>query len=73
MEHRETKQSGAGLDKDKVLKVLWEKAGEDYTAERLRELFSEFGVVSDVVIKSSKKKGSALVAMATKDAVVSLL
>ncbi|KAI9180503.1 hypothetical protein LWI28_005456 [Acer negundo] len=70
---RETKQSwggGGGLDKDKVLKVSWEKVGEDYTAERLREIFSEFGVVDDVVIKSSKKKGSALVVMATKDAVV---
>ncbi|KAK2665632.1 hypothetical protein Ddye_004206 [Dipteronia dyeriana] len=70
---RETKQSGVGrggLDKDKVLKVSWEKVGEDYTAERLREIFSEFGVVDDVVIKSSKKKGSALVVMANKDAVV---
>ncbi|KAK2665630.1 hypothetical protein Ddye_004204 [Dipteronia dyeriana] len=72
-ERRETKQiggCGAGLDKDKVLKVSWEKVGEDYTAERLRELFSEFGVVSDVDIKSFKKKGSALVVMATKDAAV---
>ncbi|KAK3193299.1 hypothetical protein Dsin_024609 [Dipteronia sinensis] len=74
---RETKQSGgggaggAGLDKNKVLKVSWEKVGEDYTAERLRKLFSEFGVFGDVVIKSSKKKGSALVVMVTKDAVVS--
>ncbi|KAL5857005.1 hypothetical protein ACOSQ3_004463 [Xanthoceras sorbifolium] len=73
--HRETKQSGgggagAGLDKEKMLKVSWEKVGEDYTAERLRELFSEFGAVEDVVIKSSKKKGSALIVMANKDAVV---
>ncbi|KAL5791293.1 hypothetical protein ACOSQ2_006181 [Xanthoceras sorbifolium] len=72
---RETKQSGGGgagpgLDKEKVLKVSWEKVGEDYTAERLREVFSEFGVVEDVVIKSSKKKGSALIVMANKDAVV---
>ncbi|KAH7575754.1 hypothetical protein JRO89_XS02G0209200 [Xanthoceras sorbifolium] len=72
--HRETKQSGgggagAGLDKEKMLKVSWEKVGEDYTAERLRELFSEFGAVEDVVIKSSKKKGSALIVMANKDAV----
>lgn len=68
---KETKQSGGGvvgLDKEKVLKVSWEKVGEDYTAERLREIFSEFGKVEDVVIKSSKKKGSALVVMATKDA-----
>jgi len=54
-----------------VLKVSWEKVGEDYTAEGLRELFSKFGEVDDVVIKSSKKKGSALVVMATKDAAVS--
>lgn len=67
---REKKQSGGGLDKEKVLKVSWEKVGEDYTAERLREIFSEFGAVEDVVIKSSKKKGSALVVMANKDAVV---
>lgn len=64
---------GVGLDKGKVLKVSWEKVGEDYTAERLREIFSEFGKVEDVVIKSSKKKGSALVVMATKDAAVSSL
>lgn len=73
---KETKQSGSGgvgLDKEKVLKVSWEKFGEDYTAERLREIFSEFGKVEDVVIKSSKKKGSALVVMATKSAAVSSL
>lgn len=72
---REKKESGGGggggLDKEKVLKVSWEKVGEDYTSERLREIFSEFGTVEDVVIKSSKKKGSALVVMANKDAVVS--
>lgn len=77
---KETKQSGsgagvarAGLDKEKMLKVSWEKVGEDYTAERLKKIFSEFGQVEDVVIKSSKKKGSALVVMSTKDAAVSLL
>jgi DnaJ family protein C protein 17 len=63
--------TGARVDKEKVLKVSWEKVGEDYTAEGLRELFSKFGEVDDVVIKSSKKKGSALVVMATKDAAVS--
>ncbi|XP_048336162.2 uncharacterized protein LOC107427382 [Ziziphus jujuba] len=64
--------AGAGLDKERVLKVSWEKFGQDYsyTAERLRELFSKFGDVEDVVIKGSKKKGSALVVMATKDAAV---
>lgn len=60
-----------GLDKEKVLKVSWEKIGEDYTAQRLRGIFEEFGDVEDVVIKSSKKKGSALVVMASKDAAVS--
>ncbi|KAK7357888.1 hypothetical protein VNO80_17185 [Phaseolus coccineus] len=56
-----------GLDQEKVLKVSWEKMGEDYSADKLRELFSEFGEVEDVVIKGSKKKGSALVVMATKE------
>lgn len=64
---------GVGLDKEKALKVSWEKVGEDYTAEKLRELFSRFGEVEDVVVRSSKKKGSALVVMATKDAAVSYL
>ncbi|QCE08717.1 DnaJ-like protein subfamily C member 17 [Vigna unguiculata] len=58
---------GGGLDQEKVLKVSWEKVGEDYSADKLRELFSEFGEVEDVVIKGSKKKGSALVVMATKE------
>uniref|UniRef100_A0A5B7B132 Putative DnaJ domain-containing protein n=1 Tax=Davidia involucrata TaxID=16924 RepID=A0A5B7B132_DAVIN len=62
--------SGIGLDKEKVLKVSWEKIGEDYSAQRLRELFEKFGEVEDVVIKSSKKKGSALVVMASKNAAV---
>lgn len=61
---------GNRLDKAKVLKVSWEKIGEDYSAERLREIFGKFGSVEDVVIKSSKKKGSALVVMASKDAAV---
>ncbi|KAL6997904.1 hypothetical protein U1Q18_008029 [Sarracenia purpurea var. burkii] len=59
---------GSGLDKQKVLKVSWEKIGEDYSAQRLRELFEKFGEVEDVVIKSSKNRGSALVVMASKDA-----
>lgn len=68
-----TEGKGSNVDKEKVLKVSWEKIGEDYTAQRLRELFSEFGEVEDVVIKSSKKKGSALVVMSSKDAAVSTL
>ena len=63
--------SGGGLNKEKVLKVSWEKSGEDYTAEKLREVFAKFGEVEDIVIKSSRKKGSALVVMASKEAVVS--
>lgn len=63
---------GGGLDKEKVLKVTWDRiGGEDYSAQRLRELFREFGEVEDVLIRSStNKKGSALVVMASKDAVV---
>lgn len=69
-----TSSAGAStMDKEKMLKVSWEKVGEDYTAEKLRELFSKFGEVEDVVIKSSKKKGSALVVMAAKEGAVSLL
>ncbi|KAI4297799.1 hypothetical protein L6164_037665 [Bauhinia variegata] len=61
---------GIGLDKERVLKVSWEKVGEDYSAEKLQELFSKFGEVEDVVIKGFKKRGSALVVMATKEGAV---
>ncbi|KAJ1436328.1 RNA-binding domain superfamily [Sesbania bispinosa] len=61
---------GVGLDQEKVLKVSWEKVGEDYSADKLRELFSKFGEVEDVVIKGNKKKGSALVVMTTKEGAV---
>ncbi|KAK4372349.1 hypothetical protein RND71_007733 [Anisodus tanguticus] len=64
-----TEGKGSSVDKEKVLKVSWEKIGEDYTAQKLTELFSELGEVEDVVIKSSKKKGSALVVMSSKDAI----
>ncbi|XP_073292796.1 uncharacterized protein [Primulina huaijiensis] len=65
---KDSKEGGStGLDKDKVLKVSWERIGEEYTSQRLREIFEKFGGVEDVVIKSSKKKGSALVVMASKD------
>ncbi|XP_010256338.1 PREDICTED: dnaJ homolog subfamily C member 17-like [Nelumbo nucifera] len=58
-----------GLDKEKVLKVSWESYGEDYSAERLKEIFGKFGNVDDVVIRSkgSKKKRSALVVMGSKN------
>ncbi|XP_074335154.1 uncharacterized protein LOC141672448 [Apium graveolens] len=62
---------GGGLD----LKVSWNRIrGEDYTAQRLRELFREFGEVEDVVIRSSStKKGSAFVVMASKYPVVTAI
>ncbi|CAA3021599.1 dnaJ homolog subfamily C member 17 [Olea europaea subsp. europaea] len=63
-----TAGGGSGLDKETVLKVSWEKTCKDYTVQRLREIFEEFGLVEDVVIKSSKKKGSVLVVMVSKDA-----
>ena len=64
---------GGGVDQEKVLKVSWEKVGEDYSADKLKELFSKFGEVEDVVIKGSKKKGSALVVMATKQGAVATI
>ncbi|CAI0407958.1 unnamed protein product [Linum tenue] len=64
------KGGGVDLDKGKMLKVSWEKVGVGYTAERLREIFSRFGEVEDLVIKGSKKKCSALVVMATQEAAV---
>lgn len=70
---RNTGDGGNTVDKEKVLKVSWEKVGEDYSAHRLREIFCEFGEVEDVVIKSSKKKGSALIVMASKDAAAAAL
>ncbi|GFY89837.1 DNAJ heat shock N-terminal domain-containing protein [Actinidia rufa] len=72
-QRKEATVGGNGLDKEKMLKVSWEKIGDGYSAQRLRELFEKFGAVEDVVIKSSKKtlkRGSALVEMASKDAAV---
>ncbi|CAA7041214.1 unnamed protein product [Microthlaspi erraticum] len=71
---RKQDRSGAGasseLDKERMLKVSWEKHGEGYTATRLKQVFSEFGEVKDVVTKITKTKRSALVVMATKDEAV---
>lgn len=76
-EKRKEDRSGTGasvqLDKERMLKVSWEKIGEGYTAGRLRQVFSEFGEVEDVVIRSTKKKCSALIVMATKDGAVSII
>ncbi|KAJ8562209.1 hypothetical protein K7X08_011500 [Anisodus acutangulus] len=44
------------VDKQKVLKVSWKKTGEDYTSQRLRELFSKSGEVEHVI--KSLMKGS---------------
>ncbi|CAK9316011.1 unnamed protein product [Citrullus colocynthis] len=63
--------AGSTMDKERMLKVSWEKIGEDYTAEKLREMFSKFGEVEDVVIRhNKKKKGSAVIVMSSKDAAV---
>ncbi|XP_010421167.1 PREDICTED: dnaJ homolog subfamily C member 17 [Camelina sativa] len=74
-EKKKEERSGAGasgvqLDKERMLKVSWETSGHGYTAGRLTEVFSEFGKVEDVVIRSTKKKCSALIVMATKDGAV---
>ncbi|XP_058761549.1 uncharacterized protein LOC131634941 [Vicia villosa] len=63
---------GGGIDEEKVLKVSWEKDGEDYSADKLRELFSKFGEVEDV-IRRNKKKCSAFVVMATKQGAVATI
>eukprot|EP01018_Ginkgo_biloba_P009239 Gb_31915 [translate_table: standard] len=59
-----------GLDKEKMLKATWNSLDGrgDYSAERLREIFEQFGTVDDIVIrrKGSKKKGSAIIVMASK-------
>ncbi|XP_004252633.2 uncharacterized protein [Solanum lycopersicum] len=57
------------VDKERVLKVSWSKSSEDYTCQRLRELFSNFGEVEHVIMSSSskKKKRYALVEMLSKD------
>ncbi|KAF2288946.1 hypothetical protein GH714_022963 [Hevea brasiliensis] len=68
-----TKEGASNVDREKMLKVSWDKGGEDYTSERLKELFSRFGEVEDVVISSSKKKRSALVQMATIEAAIAAM
>lgn len=67
---------GGGSDNDKVLKVSWKKDNvniggeEDYTAQRLREIFGKFGPVEGVVLCKKKGSSSALVEMASRDAAV---
>ncbi|CAM6126188.1 unnamed protein product [Calypogeia fissa] len=58
-----------------TLKVTWtstDGGSGGYTATRLKEIFEVFGGVEDVVIRESKskKKGSALVVMSSKEAAI---
>ncbi|XP_068646182.1 uncharacterized protein [Aristolochia californica] len=67
----EGRRSGVALNKEKILKVSWEKSREEYDSTRLRQLFGKFGEVEDVVIRTgAKRKRSALVVMASKEAAV---
>ncbi|KAF9596415.1 hypothetical protein IFM89_010679, partial [Coptis chinensis] len=52
-----------GLDGDKVLKVSWEGNEDAYIAERLKELFKEFGEVEDVVIRFNKKRRTSVIGL----------
>ncbi|XP_020586574.1 dnaJ homolog subfamily C member 17 [Phalaenopsis equestris] len=64
--------AGGSLDKGRTLKVSWEPSAGDYGAAKLRGIFESFGIVEDVVIRSnnSKKKASAFIVMASREAVV---
>jgi DnaJ family protein C protein 17 len=62
-------------DAERTLKVSWtclESGAGDYSASRLKEVFEAFGIVEDLVVRSgkSRKKRSALIVMATKQAAV---
>lgn len=60
-----------GFGKENMLEVSWDNVGDYYSAQRLRELFEEFGEVLDVVIRSCKiNNGSALIVMASKGAAI---
>ncbi|KAL8156507.1 hypothetical protein AgCh_001562 [Apium graveolens] len=57
------------LEGKNVVTVSWDKSCEDYSAQRLRELFQEFGEVRYVLIRSCEtNKGSAFIVMASEDA-----
>ncbi|XP_077219971.1 PKS-NRPS hybrid synthetase cheA-like [Tasmannia lanceolata] len=65
----ESVRNVGNLDKERMLKVSWEKDGEDYSLERLKELFMRFGEVEDVVMRRrSKNRKNALLVMASKEA-----
>eukprot|EP00898_Chlorokybus_atmophyticus_P001771 jgi/Chlat1/2595/Chrsp178S02446 len=57
---------------ERTVKARWsrgESGADDYGVERLRAIFEVFGAVEDVVVCTvKKKKGSALIVMATSDA-----
>ncbi|GLJ15851.1 hypothetical protein SUGI_0261560 [Cryptomeria japonica] len=65
--------AAANLEKEKVLKATWNslEGRGDYSVERLREIFEKFGTVEDIVVrvKNSKKKGSAIIVMGSKEQV----
>ncbi|MCO5550338.1 hypothetical protein L7F22_003822 [Adiantum nelumboides] len=63
-------RSDGQQEKEKILKVSWKPAksgGSDYSAVMLRDYFSQFGNVEDVVIRH--KKG-ALVVMSSREEVI---
>ncbi|MCO5561027.1 hypothetical protein L7F22_014648 [Adiantum nelumboides] len=63
-------KSDGQQEKEKILKVSWKPAksgGSDYSAVMLRDYFSQFGNVEDVVIRH--KKG-ALVVMSSREEVI---
>lgn len=65
----------ANLDKGRILKVTWEISVGDYNVTQLRGIFEKFGIVEDVVIRSnsSKKKFTAIIVMASKEAMIRAL
>lgn len=52
----------------RTLKVSWDASAGEYTSEQLRDAFSSHGSVEDVLMRERKKKrkGSALVVLATR-------
>ena len=67
---RFVKDGQIGLDREKVVKVSWDRIGEQYSVPVLRELFQQFGEVRYVLIRSCDiNQRSAFIVMASKDAV----
>eukprot|EP00854_Cymbomonas_tetramitiformis_P011043 gene11043-13063_t len=62
---------GSNEQLKRTLKLSWERAAGTYDAARLKEIFSEFGEVEDVVLRDGKKKkATALIVMQTSAAAV---